>query len=136
VKVISFFLTLSLLTACLTGCSKEDNSNETLQQRIQGEWNFQKATEHTHNNLFNPADTYNTINGATGDYFDFRNDGKLYSKIHGYPDTIQFAVLNETQFLYDSDTATVLLINDNAFNFYVKGYFATGYYEYTNYLVR
>jgi hypothetical protein len=80
IAVFVFFL--------LTGCKKDDNKNHAT--TLVTKWNL--VTDYTANHL----GQINTYAGVPGDYFDFRSDGKCYTKEGGQYDTLSYAKTSDT----------------------------------------
>jgi hypothetical protein len=141
-RIILFFCSVILFTIVLTSCKKSEDSPTTL-QRIQAKWSIEKEYYH---DKYGGIETRDTTIGVSTDYVDFRTDGKVYFKFGGTLDTASYTVLGDTKIITTysgsgfstySDTAQILLLNDNQLQTYVKEFDpAPDYYEYSDYLFK
>jgi hypothetical protein len=81
-------LIVLIVFSLLAGCKKENT--ETTQPTLVAKWNI--VTDYTANHI---AQT-NTYTGVAGDYFDFRADGKCYTKEGSRYDTLSYAITSDT----------------------------------------
>ena len=142
-KKTTLFFSLAAVVAILFSACKKSSDSLTTLQRIQAKWAFQK--EYYHDN-YSGVDTRDTTYGVTGDYEDFRTDGKVYFKSGIGLDTASYSLLGDTKIIMTysypgypsySDTANIIVLNDNQFQIYVKEFDpAPDYYEYTDYLTK
>jgi hypothetical protein len=121
--VLVFISSVSLITS---SCKKKD-AEKTTAQKLQNKWVFVNATD---NNHYSGADHVITVSGNTGDYFDFRTDGKLYLRVQSSPDTSTYVLLGDTKIIFDgTDTATIQTLTDNALKLYFKDVTTPSIYE-------
>ncbi|MEO8771816.1 MAG: lipocalin family protein [Ferruginibacter sp.] len=149
-KVKLFFLIGTCMITLFAACNKHngDNTSKTTLQKLQAKWVFQKEYYHEYSN---PGDYRDTTIGVTGDYVDFRADGKAYYYVAGLlgSDTATYTLLNDSQVVLTfndgggtttfNDTATIQVLTDNALQLYVKTRTpapSQDYYEYTDFFTK
>jgi hypothetical protein len=81
-------VTVRFVFLFLMGCEKENNENGTL--TFAAKWNL--VTDYTANH----TGQINTYTGVPGNYFDFRPDGKCYTKEGSLYDTLSYAITSDT----------------------------------------
>ena len=102
------FLLLICTTTMLLSCKKEEKEPEpeptTVAERIQGRWNVDKVVTYGY---YDGIDSYmDTTYGTSADYYDFQNDGMLYTSFLGEADTSTYSVQGSIR----------LFINNNKYN--------------------
>ena len=110
-------ITIGLL--CFSACKKrpevvEENVDPLAGRKvlIQQYWNFDIFT---HEETANGMTTYDTIAGGSGDFFDFKSDGNVYSFWGGLPDTTNHKLLDADHLLYAGDTFTIVYLTKTNF---------------------
>jgi hypothetical protein len=90
-------LLLALVAIFFTACKKDDNvevPETSTAQKLLGVWKIQSVV---YNNFFNGADHINTQTGTATDFFEFRNNGKVYSQFqNSYDSTVYNVPTNNT----------------------------------------
>lgn len=137
-KKIILFGTFAV-AAVFSACKKDDPVKTTL-QKLQAKWNFQ--VEYYHEN-YGGTSTYDTTYASpTGEYVDFRTDGKAYFKYNGANyDTTAYSLIGDSKIVLSSlpgslfpfsDTADIQVLTDNKLQVYNKEFDpAPDYYEST-----
>lgn len=96
--VISLGL-LASIAIFITSCKKYSVSDENSNATVLGKWNI--VTDSAYTGLaFHENKVYYA--GKLDDYFDFRNDGKLYSKEGATLDTATYQLTSDTTILIAS----------------------------------
>lgn len=124
-KIQKLLSVVALAAILFTSCKKDGETvTPTTLQKIQGTWTFQKEISHDFNSGVHYRDT---TYGITGDYADFRTDGKVYSRFVGGYDTASYSILGNNKLitstggLYPSrDTADITVLSNNQLQFYSK----------------
>lgn len=101
----------AILAAVLMVVSCDKNNSkpaDTTLQKIQAKWNLTSIYS-----KYGSEDT--TYNGISGDYINFRTDGKVYTNIANAKDTSLYSLVNDTKLVIDSDTATIKQLSSNLF---------------------
>ena len=80
----------------LVSCKKDkaNESEKTTTQKVQAKWNF--TSQVTISTIPN-EERNETITGKTGDYVEFRNDGKYTSKIDADVETDVYTIDSDSQ---------------------------------------
>ena len=141
-KKTMLILSLATIVAILfSACNKSDPAPTTL-QRLQAKWNYEK--EYYHEN-YGGVDYRDTSYANSGDYSEFRTDGKVYSKYGTSYDTSSYSLLGDTKIITVStymgipynDTADIIVLSDNQLQVYSKAFDpAPDYYEYTDFYTK
>lgn len=98
------------------GCKKEtevvqEPDNDPFKGRralIEQRWDFYRFT---HQETISGTTTNDTVNGVTGDYFDFDTNGKVYAFWDGLADTTSHLLINADQMLYAGDTFRIVYLS-------------------------
>ncbi|MEN9339811.1 MAG: hypothetical protein RIQ62_1123 [Bacteroidota bacterium] len=125
-------LTALSLFALLSACKKDDtttNTSLTTQQKIQTKWNFVANYDINYLGQTTNVDFIDTINGAAGDYVDFKSNNKAYISVGGIYDTIDYAILSDTKLLFDYDTFTINTLTLTNFQFTYADRISADYYD-------
>jgi len=85
---IKGLLIVPIVFSLLYGCQKENT--KTAAPVLVAKWNF--VSDYTANHLAQ----INTYTGVAGDYFDFRTDGKCYTKEGSHYDTLLYSITSDT----------------------------------------
>ncbi len=88
-------VTAALMLASFISCNKKSDTSSS----INGEWNL--ITD----SVFVGVAQFNhlvVITGQAGDYFDFRTDGKLYTKEGSTYDTSAYHIITDTTLIINS----------------------------------
>jgi hypothetical protein len=133
-----FLATVAIFGILFSACKKSDDTAKTTQQSLQGVWNFQK--EYYHEN-YGGSEYRDTTIGVTGEYADFRTDGKIYISASTGNDTLSYSVLGNDKIViaYSSfnDTSTIQVLTDHALQLYTKEFDPSpDFYEYTTYYTK
>ena len=107
--------------ALFTACKKTDTTTTTTAQKVLGKWTY---VSNVTREYYQAKWTTYTTNGQTGDYVDFRTDGKLYTYTNTKYDTISYAVISDKLLKLRKDTFQINTLTANSFVFY-KSEFAT-----------
>jgi hypothetical protein len=139
-KKIKMSLAFAAIAAILfSACKKADDTPaKTTQQLVQGTWNFQK--EYYHEN-YGGVEYRDTTIGLTGEYADFRTDGKIYFFASTGNDTLPYSVVGNDKIVIDygsfNDTSTIQVLTDHAMQLYTKEFDPSpDFYEYTTYFTK
>jgi hypothetical protein len=89
-KKYMFALIVFAVPFFFTSCKK---SSTIYPQQINGKWRV--VTDSTYNS-FLMTQTQRGYAGITGDYYDFRTDGKIYTNEAGTRDTLTYNMVNDT----------------------------------------
>ena len=111
-KTMVLLLSGSIL---LAACHK--NNEKTASDKVQGKWTFVSEIENS-NDTGQPQ--MDTLTGGPSDYFDFRNDGKVYRKLYSYMDTLPYTVLSDRYILFNGDSTEIKTLTDSSFVLYDK----------------
>lgn len=101
---------MAFLTVCIAACKKEEERGLT--ERLMNKWSVVQILDTAYASSAAPIP--NKYDGKTGDYMDFRTDGKLYSYINNSYDTANYTyseknlLVNVKGFKYN-----ILMITDN-----------------------
>lgn len=109
-KTIKIF---SLLVAAAVGfaaCDNDDDVTQTTQQKLQNVWSVDSVSLKSFTDSLDTAVSYT---GAAGDYYDFRNDNKLYFKLGPVTDTLPYFLINDQTISIDGDTAQIESLTGN-----------------------
>lgn len=137
-----FLFSAFIFITALWGCNKSENKPGAQQPGIQGKWNIQKEYDHQ---FYTGYDTYDTIIGEAGDYFDFRDDGKAYYKAGTEKDTSIYTLFGSDKIItasidpdiHTTDTILIQSFTDNSMQLYSRSYDPyPEYSEYTIYLTK
>ncbi len=121
--VLMIMAGVAVLSAC-----KKSGSNTTVQQKIVNKWGVESIV----NNYYYSGSTQtNTTAGASGDYFDFRSNNMVYSKVGASLDTTTYSILNDQSVKIDVDTFQIKTLTDNSFVLYNKTVFSPTSYDET-----
>jgi hypothetical protein len=146
-KKLHLVLGIVLFTGIIfSACKKDDNNtSRTTTEKLQAKWNFQKEYYHE----YDGTDYRDTTIGISGDYADFRTDGKVYLHIAGFgDDTASYSVIDDSKIVFvtptgsgsslNYDTATIQVLTDNSLQYHVKepSNASINYYEYTDYFTK
>ncbi|WP_205512385.1 hypothetical protein [Longitalea arenae] len=77
---------MALLIVCTAACKKEEEKGLT--EKLMNKWSLVQILDTTYTST--AAAVPNKYEGKTGEYMDFRTDGKLYSFINGTYDTASY----------------------------------------------
>jgi hypothetical protein len=102
-KILLFVMLLA--TVAMTSCSK-DSAKPTLV----GKWKFVSV-------VYKSANFSETINGSTGDYMDFKKDGKLEFRFQGETETIDYTI-SGSKVLFDGSTYSITNLTSSAASLY------------------
>lgn len=129
-RSLLLLIVLFLIVSVTPSCKKKD-AEKTTAQKLQNKWTFLNATD---NNHYSGIDHSATINGNTGDYMDFRTNGKVYVRLQSSNDTSNYVLSGDTKIIIDNtDTLTIQSLTDNALKLYQKDIFSPGVYEEVTY---
>jgi hypothetical protein len=116
--------------ALFASCKKKD-VEKTTQEKVLGRW---KVTNQVTKSVYNGITSNDVQNGAAADYFDFRNDGKVYSFVDGELDTASFKIISDIKIQFGTENFDILTLNNSQFSVYNKYVYpnnAANYYEST-----
>ncbi|MBO9672003.1 MAG: hypothetical protein J7577_01055 [Sphingobacteriaceae bacterium] len=124
-------LTSIVLFIAINGCKKEkvEDPPKTTAQKIQGKWNITSIIEKevSTNGTFT-----NNHSGTSGEYVEFKTDGKVYTKRDGQSlESLTYTVNSDTQITIDGDVHDIKTLTENSFVIYHKSTFQSGYNEIT-----
>lgn len=104
---------LAMLLIIITGCTKDEFSDKSAQERILGKWKLDSVVTET----IRPSAPVeiNNEQGAEGNYFDFRTDGNLYYTLDGNDDeqAEPYSIENETTLKISNDGFTIKELTEN-----------------------
>ena len=102
-KIIKTLAVAILLISLLPSCKKSDSGWQQLTtlQKIQAKWQVQTYYENDH---YFGADHIKNSTGTANDYLDFRTDGKLYTSMFGYKDTVAYSLPDDAHLLIGSSS--------------------------------
>lgn len=115
--------------ALFTACKKD--KEKTTAEKVLGKWTSINSVE---NDFYNNTPHVTTYPAAAGDYADFRNDGKVYSKDGVDLDTSSYSITTDNKIIIESETLEIKTLTDNQFVLYNKDIdpiTPTEYYEVT-----
>ena len=97
-KILKTLAVATLVFVCLPACKKTDAAWQQLTtiQKIQAKWQVQTYYENDH---YFGVDHIKNSNGTVNDYLDFRTDGKVYTSMFGYKDTVTYSLLDDVHLL-------------------------------------
>ena len=100
-----------LVFICMPSCKKTDSSGQPLTtiQKLQAKWQVQTYYENDH--YFGADHIKNSI-GTVNDYLDFRTDGKVYTAMFGYKDTVTYSLPDDAHLLIGGACPTASPIRD------------------------
>lgn len=102
-----------MLLIIITGCTKDEFSDKSAQERILGKWKLDSVVTET----IRPSAPVeiNNEQGAEGNYFDFRTDGNLYYTLDGNDDeqAEPYSIENETTLKISNDGFTIKELTEN-----------------------
>lgn len=119
-KIITSVAVATLLIFCLSACKKSSDTQtpQTTLQKIQAKWQLENYYENDH---YSGADHIKNTVGTSGDYLDFRSDGKVYTSLFGYKDTVTYSLITDTQLLIDGVSKyDIKTLTTNSFVIYGK----------------
>ena len=93
----STLLILASLLAIAVSC-KKNSEKPNYSLSLTGKWNLAVDTIATGGAIVN----YYGYQGITGDYFDFRSDGKCYIKEGSHLDTLAYSITSDTSLNIES----------------------------------
>ena len=126
-KSLLFILVLIFSISLITPSCKKKDAEKTTAQKLQNKWTFLNATDNSH---YSGTDHIITITGNSGDYMDFRTDGKVYLRLQSSQDTSSYVLSGDTKIIFDgTDTATIQTLTDNALKLYFKDIVSASIYE-------
>jgi hypothetical protein len=67
--------------------------------------------------------------GIQGDYIDFQSNNTAFFKAQGVLDTVNYAVVSNSQIIYDNDTFTINTLNTSSFIFEYKDRISANYFD-------
>jgi hypothetical protein len=117
--MISFY---TLITS--SNCKKEDEPSAY--DKLQGRWNFQNAVASSYNHNTNQLISSQTFPAGSGDYAEFRNNGRVYLQIGGpgNTDTTGYQLLGDNRLVFGDapnlDTTDIVTLNTTDFAFRFK----------------
>src|SRR5690606_18804325 len=100
--ILGLVATMFIFIAC-------DKDDDDVQASIQHKWSVNNAIFNVESPIF---DTSYTYIGTANDYFDFRNDGKLYSHMDNQTDTVNYQFINDSKLLVDGDTFNISVLTN------------------------
>ena len=113
-KLIFGLLLSSILFAA---CNKNDDIND-IDNKLQHRWAVTDAL------LYAGAPINDTIiyfTGTAADYFDFRNNGKVYTYLNGEADTSDYRIITGNKLVIDNqDTATIRILTNSNLQLYSR----------------
>lgn len=89
------FLGLFIMLYFFSACEKKDDDTPG---NLQGKWTF---VSYVTNTYYSNKNHINTITGTTGDYMDFRTDGKLYVRFLGFEDISAYTASGSNNVILD-----------------------------------
>lgn len=118
-KIITSIAISAISILFMTSCKKTDKPQEqTTIQKIQGTWFLQNIVDNYHSS---GVDHIYTTSGISTDFFEFRNDGKIYYSVTGYRDTIPYTLIGDTKIIIGgTDSYDIKTLNANSFIMYKK----------------
>lgn len=121
-------LSISIL---ITSCKKNSNQNTTTAQKLQYKWTLVNAIDNDH---YSGVDHSVTVNGNTGDYMDFKSNGKVYINFQSQKDSSTYALLGDTKIIFDgTDTALIKTLTSSNLQLYFKDIYSAPDYEEVTY---
>jgi hypothetical protein len=121
-------LFLAIAAMALFSACKKKNVERTTAEKIAGPWNFKNLV---YNEYYSNANHIFTTNAVSGDYFDFRADGKVYSKMASQRDTAAYSIVSDTKIKIDGLDFDIKTLTDNQFLIYNKDVINTTSYDET-----
>jgi hypothetical protein len=109
-------LGILLICFCFTACKKDKTPQKPTSEKILGKWNLISITTEV---TEPPKPTETTTSPTkTGDYLDFRADGKVAVVTNGSKEYIEtYSIKSETEFILDDRTFTINELNNGKFTF-------------------
>jgi hypothetical protein len=102
--------------ALFSACKKKD-VEKTTAEKVVGVWKISSIVE---NDFYAGTNHFSTYNGVSGDYYDFRTDGKVYIKEGTYNDVLPYSIISDVKLKFDGLDYDIKTLNDNQFVMYVK----------------
>lgn len=129
-KLINTLAVATLLFIGIAACKKSDTTQpQTTLQKIQAKWQLQTYYENDH---FSGADHIKNSAGTTSDFLDFRTDGKVYTSLFGYRDTVNYRLTDDTHLLIDGvNNYEIKTLTSNSFTIYQKDVSGSNFLEET-----
>ncbi|MGZ3755915.1 MAG: hypothetical protein ACXVAY_10930 [Mucilaginibacter sp.] len=90
-KNCMFALLACAIAICVLSCKKTATSYPA---QINGKWRV--VSDSTYNSFLMTQTQQRGYTGVSGDYYDFRTDGKLYTYESGTLDTLTYNIVNDT----------------------------------------
>jgi hypothetical protein len=118
-------LLLIASVALSTACKKKD-VEKTPAEKVAGLWNFNSLV---FNEYYSNANHITTTNGISGDYVDFRADGKVYSRMAGQKDTVAYSVVSAATLKVDGLDYEIKALTDNQLVIYNKTVVSSTIYD-------
>ena len=96
------FLILAFLTCtAFISCKKDEAAPQSAKATVQGKWYLQTLVQNDH---YAGADHISTYPSNSSDYYDFRDDGKVYAYILGNYDVTTYGIIDATHLWIDVST--------------------------------
>ena len=115
-NALKLFSFLAISTVAFSACKKDDEKSTA--DKMQGRWTYEMTTSET---TVGSLTILDTTFAAPNDYYDFRGDNNLYSRVNGVEDTTVYSLLPSSEVvLYDfsmsgNDTFNINTLNNNQF---------------------
>jgi hypothetical protein len=110
-------LFLAIASMALFSACKKKDVEKTTAEKITGSWKFINVT---YNFFYGATSHLTSYDGITGDYFDFRADGKVYLQVRGNKDTAAYSILSDNKIKFDGDDFDIKVLTENQFIIYNK----------------
>ena len=131
-KLQTLLFTAVSFTSMLLSCSKDNEDMVSTSAKIQNKWQIDSVVI---NEQINGNSNTETRPGKTGDYIEFRSDGRMITYFQGVTDNSSFVVKNDSVIVIGGDSAHIEELTENKFVLFTRAAAGgVGFIEITYYL--
>lgn len=130
--VLFAILALSVLPACKKE-SESDAYNKAI-AKLLGKWNFLSASTNDHHSN---ADHITSVPGASGDYMEFMNNGKVNLRLFSSLDTSKYTLVGDSKIIIDDvDQFDIKTLTETDLVFVRKTVYSSAAYKEETYTLK